>query len=33
MLRITHNVSSLTLERVLSWKNVAVMEKILGWIK
>lgn len=32
MLRIIHNVSSLTLERVSPWKNVAIMEKILGWI-
>lgn len=30
MLRIWH-VSSLTLEMLLSWENVATMEKILGW--
>lgn len=27
MLRISHNVSSLTLEILLSWENVAITEK------
>lgn len=30
MLRILR-VSSLTLEMLLSWENVAITEKILGW--